>query len=101
MDKIIRAKDLFVALRDDIEIDGSNFARVMDHLKNVPAVKIAHGTWVNVLADDQLGRQDFRCSICGNKAPIEERYHEYGGRYTCTLFTPYCPNCGAKMTGGE
>jgi hypothetical protein len=36
--KVIYADDLFVALRDDININGSNLAMVKRHIDNAPAV---------------------------------------------------------------
>lgn len=47
-------------------------------------VKVKHGYW-----DDGLDGITPYCSVCG---------HSHG----CIKRTPnYCPNCGAKMDGGE
>ena len=60
--------------------------------QNVPAT---HGYWYN-----RGGR--FRCSACDNKAFLKDTggtggwSHEYEQQKS-----PYCPNCGAKMDGGE
>ena len=36
--KIIKAEELLNAIRDDISINGTNFARVKRHIENAPAV---------------------------------------------------------------
>jgi len=35
----------------------------------------------------------YKCSCCGTKAPKNEWGNDY--------FSPYCPNCGAKMESEE
>ena len=56
---------------------------------------VKHGHWYN-----RGGR--FRCSACDNKALLKDIggtggwSHEYEQQKS-----PYCPNCGAKMDGGE
>ena len=55
--------------------------------KTVDAVPVVHAHWVmrDVVARTPFGRNCF-CSSCGYE-PIEQGRH--------------CPNCGAKMDGGE
>ena len=43
------------------------------------------GYWIESAGDD-------KCSVCG--ATYSDLYPDYH-------YTHYCPNCGAKMTGGE
>ena len=38
MKKVIYAEDLFAALRDDININGANLARIKRHIEAAPAV---------------------------------------------------------------
>lgn len=66
--------------------------------KDTPAADVApvrHGRWYN-----RGGR--FRCSVCDNKTLLKDIggtggwSHEYEQQKS-----PYCPNCGAKMDGGE
>lgn len=57
--------------------------------KDTPAADVApvkHGHWIN---------ESFytRCSACGNMAI----YDKYGREFE----SDYCPNCGAKMDGGD
>ena len=53
-------------------------------------VEVKHGRWDVVTEHDELwGDIDYyKCSLCGN---MELR----------DLQTPYCPNCGARMDGGD
>ena len=56
---------------------------------------VKHGRWYN-----RGGR--FRCSVCDNKTLLKDIggtggwSHEYEQQKS-----PYCPNCGAKMDGGD
>ena len=60
---------------------------INDVIMNLPAadvVEVVHGKW-----DDSLDGITPYCSICGRSHKLMVR-------------TPnYCPNCGAKMDGGE
>lgn len=69
-----------------------------EYLDDIPAVDVApvrHGRWYS-----RGGR--FRCSVCDNKAFLKDIggtggwSHEYEQQKS-----PYCPNCGAKMDGGN
>jgi hypothetical protein len=91
MNKLIRAEDFFIAIRDDDEINGASFARVVDHLRNmepVDAVPVVHGRWIIGTGENALMRGFRMCSACGEI--IETQYSLYG-------MLNYCPNCGAKM----
>ena len=48
------------------------------------------GEWVKVMNHRE-------CSICGYNAP----YKKIKAGYHLQDLTKYCPNCGAKMEGGE
>lgn len=59
----------------------------MDMLK-LPAADVApvvHGVWVRVHKIDPIS--GYRCSKCRRMVGFD--------------LTPYCPNCGAKMDGGD
>lgn len=61
---------------------------VLEYAENLPAADVApvvHGRWNNM--DGYKTRKV--CSECGWDVP------EYGKFYS------YCPNCGAKMDGGD
>jgi PHP family Zn ribbon phosphoesterase len=55
----------------------------------VDAVEVVHGRWVEKYHKNPLGDY-FRlhCSECGEDKPN-------------AIHTNYCPNCGAKMDGGD
>ena len=59
--------------------------RLLDKAPTVDAVPVVHGRWNNM--DGYKTRKV--CSECGWDVP------EYGKFYS------YCPNCGAKMDGGN
>lgn len=55
-------------------------------IKEMSAEQVKHGRWIDPAAEDC-----YRCSVCEEYTQMEMprlRYH-------------YCPNCGAKMDGGE
>lgn len=64
----------------------------------VDAVEVVHGRWIDKY-DGLYANPIYKCSVCGNSAPIEERYPVIGRVYTDWSFTNFCPNCGAKMDG--
>lgn len=65
----------------------SVYLTARERVQNIPAadvVEVVHGKW-----DDSLDGITPYCSICGRSHKLMVR-------------TPnYCPNCGAKMDGGE
>ena len=64
----------------------------IENAPTVDAVEVAHGEW-STIEDDYCGLVALHCSVCDQEwwfeedAPIKH-YH-------------YCPNCGAKMDGGN
>ena len=95
--KVIYADDLLSSLRDDETIDGAHFKRVKQHINAAPAVDtVVHGRWVGsgqwnhkpYRMKNKEKWQTFLCSECG---------HSNGRRFNDN----YCPNCGAKMDGGN
>ena len=97
--KIIYADDLFAILRDDINISGSNLAKVRRHIAETPAVdavEVVHGKWEAVKytrhcncdkASNSIEEYLYKCSAC-NRVAYKQPYG-----------LNYCPNCGAKMDG--
>ena len=67
-------------------IDATKRCIVTD-LEQLPTIDpVKHGRWID---DSQDGKgMWFLCSECGESAPEVEPWD-------------YCPNCGAKMDGGE
>ena len=62
----------------------------------VDAVEVVHGRW---LYDSGSGR--YFCSACGEYALSFKKDTLYGGDIYEVCLTDYCPNCGAKMDGGN
>lgn len=61
----------------------------IDMIEDAPAADVApvvHGRWVPTKAPFMNGCKD--CSVCGYRTVWGHRYN-------------YCPNCGAKMDGGD
>ena len=85
--RAIYADDLTSALRDDLNINGKNFARIKRHIDNAPtvdAVEVVHGRWEKASETMPI----YRCSIC------KERNLFKNGN---NVLSNFCPNCGADM----
>ena len=103
------------ALMDDVEMDGALYACLgavddvrflVDSQPTVDAVEVVHGRWmwdVESHGDPMYGIDEdygYRCSACGVWA---SEYGVDGDIYgePPTPILHYCPNCGAKMDGGN
>lgn len=53
--------------------------------------KMTHGHWIVVLAKEWCTFDECKCSVCGAVEYFQKGWKKYN----------YCPNCGAKMEGGE
>lgn len=94
MARLIDADKLKLAIRDDAEINGSNYARMKMHIneaETVDAVEVVHGEW-STIEDDYCGLPALQCSECNQEYWFEEE--------PPIKIYNYCPNCGAKMDGG-
>lgn len=68
--------------------------RVLNDKNLVPAADVAevvYGRWIDGAEDFTCGNYNAECSIC-------RCYVSWDG---CDEDFNYCPNCGAKMDGGE
>ena len=72
-------------LPEDYCAGWNGLIRLLEKAPTVDAVPVVHGRWNNM--DGYKTRKV--CSECGWDVP------EYGKFYS------YCPNCGAKMDGGN
>ena len=93
MAEYIERKRAIVDACNSLELYPSEYATLEDALNKIPAADVApvrHGRWeytpetINVLSQ-------IRCSGCGwwtLDPSVDGVYH-------------YCPNCGAKMDGGN
>ena len=63
------------------------YAIAKDLIKKAPTadvIPVVHGEWIHK-------NGEMYCSICGSEALMDEVYYK----------SPYCPDCGAKMDGGN
>lgn len=68
----------------------------IDAIKNLPPVltidPVKHGKWIEKMRPIRSKWASMcECSICGDTVWVYDGYRSWN----------YCPNCGAKMDGGE
>ena len=91
--RLIDADDLqrkLLGLADLYNVDYLFFDVVNDEIDNAPtvdAVEVVHAYWTGSRFNPMTDEYEEYCSHCCAWSP------EYG--------KPYCPNCGAKMDGGN
>lgn len=67
---------------DGLPIQGHyDMLKMVDKAPTIEAELVKKGKW-----------EDVFCSVCGEEAITE--WNDTGGEH---IFSPYCPNCGAKM----
>lgn len=69
-------------------------AKNLQSISDMPAADVAevvHGRWIDGAEDFTCGNHNAECSIC-------RCYVSWDG---CDEDFNYCPNCGAKMDGGN
>lgn len=91
MAEYITKAEALHAVEDAMELTSSEYDMIAEKIDNVPAADVApvvHGEWKS----NGLGGYAyvFVCSQCGyvDGYPFNDRHK-------------FCPNCGAKMDGGE
>ena len=80
--------------------DTDDQLRDLDAIPAADVVKVRHGRWMSMDGDtttvslDEFGcpTDSCRCSECGDWLTASDEYSIRGR---------YCPNCGAKMDGGQ
>ncbi len=96
----------FLAKRDmsDAAFDNCypfyQFSLAIENATTVDAVPVVHGRWDDFADkyDKSAKKHDFRCSVCNNRASM----FVGGTEDWWDMWKPnYCPNCGAKMDGGN
>ena len=90
-------------------IDFESGNKVLDMIEQAPTVEPKQGEWIWKKDEDALRTYDLLCSECGYKTFTCENYDNVEQakkvvddriREGKTLF-PFCPNCGARMKGGD
>ena len=73
-----------------------------DFIDNIPAADVApvnHGHWIYNQNGHDWGLGAWECNLChsvNNNLPCDKRFSPY-----VYAGSKYCPNCGAKMDGGN
>lgn len=82
----IRKMAMFeMAYTMETETDAAVVLRMIDDAPAADVVPVVHGVWGRVNKIDPIS--GYRCSKCRRIVGFD--------------LTPYCPNCGAKMDGGD
>lgn len=93
-DELIKhIKDLPTWWGDDSVGCAFYLTRAITSIENAPVAdvqEIKHGKWKLCYEDWRMQIAGDECSACG--------FQHYG---TCISRYHYCPNCGAKMDGGD
>ena len=59
---------------------------------------VAHGHWYDITKYNCGERVIATCSHCKDRGELRTKMPEFG---VWRIDSPYCPNCGAKMNGGD
>ena len=88
--RLMRIDDFLALVKKNAPYLYHMIAPIVILCPTVDAVEVVHGEWEMGLDE---GDYDYgTCSVCG--------YNEYNA-FCCLLPHNYCPNCGAKMDGGN
>lgn len=89
-DEIRKSKDrhrhLDPKIAENHHMEHDAFLELVDNAPTVDAVEVVHGRWEPYAIQPNGFVGSYRCAACGN-ASIND--------------SNYCPNCGAKMDGGN
>lgn len=103
MAEYIEREALLKELAKDVAVDGNQRAsQLLECIINAPAVYVApvvHGQWIEKQNPRWPAYSHEACSICGWWNTKNALCYE--GRKKPGHSLNYCPNCGAKMDGGE
>lgn len=79
------------------------YAEAADMLVDAPtvdAMEVIHGRWEDMWGG-KYANPRYRCSVCKEKALYKQEQDELLTWHDVQALTLYCPNCGAKMDGGN
>ena len=77
-------------------LEHDHFLKMIRLSPTEDAVEVVHGRW---MYDSGSGK--YFCSACDEDALSFKKDTLYGGDLYEVCLTDYCPNCGAKMDGGN
>lgn len=76
-----------------------HFLRMIYDAPTVDAVEVVHGRWSETMITGGFAEEwGYVCSVCGCTVSDRSRLGKYQGS---NQQLNYCPNCGAKMEGGN
>lgn len=103
----VKRSDTLQAVGDIHPLD-YNGQGIVERIKAIPAadvVEVRHGRWeqVGILHVEDLNEEDKNCILITSMFCTKcKRYHNEVYLYgSPTEMVRYCPNCGAKMDGGQ
>ena len=75
-----------------VDLDHLRIAQAWAYVKEtLTAEPVKHGRWAGINTN-RYGDQEATCSVCGAT---------FASGYSNPTWWDYCPNCGARMDGGE
>ena len=78
--------------------DGVTLQSLIHLMPAVDAVEVVHGRWEDTYGG-KYANPRYRCSVCKAKSLYKLERDCLASWKEVQAFTPYCPNCGAKMDG--
>ena len=75
-----------------------DFVAMVNYAPTVEALEVVHGRWTRKQVGKYTGVDEVCCSICGDFIGVVS---SDTGFEEAVKGMNYCPNCGAKMDGGD
>ena len=85
--KLICAFKRYAKVKPNAAWNAFGLEEIINACPTEDAVEVVHGRWIEDVATDMIA-----CTECGHAWNIIDN---------CTETFNYCPNCGAKMDGGN
>lgn len=73
---------------------------IAEKLYNAGYRKQSEGEWIDRYNND-FANPIYMCSVCGKGTLLKPHINELNNMEMTQALSPYCPNCGAKMSKGE
>ena len=72
--------------------------QLLDEIPAADVAPVVRGRWVHITRYNEGERMIETCSRCRNRGEVRSIRTEFG---IWEIDSPRCPNCGAKMDGGD